>query len=139
MSETVLNKLNVPEVEEGHKKYELSFISVNENGLSDVKQILSSFGASVYFESPVNVIRLAYPINKKNSASFGFVYFVGKPEMIIKINEALKFNTNILRSLVVTPPIEIKTRQERFLSKDKEGANTSSNEVIEEKIKEILN
>ncbi len=136
MTETVLNKINVPEMEEGARKYELSFISVTETGLADVKQILTSFGLSAYFESPVNVIRLAYPIKKKNSASFGFVYFVGKPELLVKINEALKFNTNILRSLIVTPPIEIKSRQERFMSKD--SAKASSNEDVADKVKELL-
>ena len=137
MSETVLNKLNIPEISEGERKYELSFVSVNENGASDVKQVLSSFGLTPYFESPTSVVRLAYPIKKKNSATFGFIYFVGKSELISKINEALGFNSNILRFLIVTPPIEIKTRQERFTSKGSKDAST--NEVIADKIKEILN
>ncbi|MST04000.1 MAG: 30S ribosomal protein S6 [Candidatus Pacebacteria bacterium] len=137
MNETVLNKLNVPGVIEGTRKYELSFISINETGLADVRQILASFGLSAYFESSLNVIRLAYPIKKKNSATFGFVYFLGKPELVNKISEALRFNANILRFLVVTPPIEIKSRQERFMSKD--STKASSGEDVADKVKEVLN
>lgn len=86
------------------KEYELAVLADDESSEMEVGKVLE--GTEVTSKLPSKAIHLAYPIKKRNLATL-FVYkFNAAPEIISRMREALRFHPNILRSLLITPPIQ---------------------------------
>jgi small subunit ribosomal protein S6 len=129
------------------KPYEISFLLRNEEDVAVVVKKLSELGAVIIKEGAVNYIRLAYPIKKEESAYFGYIHFSAEPEVVKRINGALKLESKVLRFLIVTPPVGkmIQRRQDfrREVARDIETPVATSkveplsNAELEEKLEEI--
>lgn len=128
------------------KLYEISFLVKDEEGMKKVVDELGRFGAEIVFSGELESIRPSYPIRHLNSAYFGYLHFNLDPLKINDLNEALKLKVEIIRFLIVTPPIpsqEQKPRESRAKPLERppfaERSDTLlSNEVLEEKLGEIL-
>lgn len=125
------------ELEDGFSRYEISYVLVAQDDVSDVLKVLGKYGITPYSSSAINNIRLAYPIKKHFGAFFGFSHFIGRKADIKKISNELMLNPKLLRFLIVNPPILPRQRSEKF--QPREGADGATNEAIEDKIKEMLN
>ncbi len=107
---------------------------------------MGRFGAEIVFSGEFESIKLAYPIRHLNSAYFGYLHFNLDPLKINDLNEALKLKAEIIRFLIVTPPIPSQEQRPRErLAKPVErppfaerSDTPLSNEVLEEKLGEIL-
>ncbi len=134
-----------------NRYYELGFLVKDEN-VEPLKAVLAKNNASVYEESSLTKVSLAYPVKKETMAFFGYCRFTTSPEEAIKIQEALKFEPAVLRALFIklsdkagkaaktglSEPRKVIRRRETEVKK--EGAeNSLSNEDLEKKIEEILN
>lgn len=143
------------ELMEDKKEYELSFILPTEEAGADVERAVVAAGGEITTKSPLQNMRLAYPVKKHASAIFGFYYFSASPEVAAKLNEALRTNKNVLRHLIVTPPIKLAPREQRFMREGKRiqgplprAAKTEeprpaptqvlSNEGLEKELQQIL-
>lgn len=87
------------------KQYEISFLAVSEKGKDEILKTLQKFQGAVSFESPAGRLNLSYQIKRQKSAFFGYFHFSALTEAIKKISEDLKLNAEILRFLIITPPI----------------------------------
>ena len=134
---------------EEKKEYELSFLVNAAEGEAAVSSVLKEYKAEVFYKSPLNEVRFEYPIKKYKQGYFGFVHFQGEPESIAKILQSLKLQPNILRVLVVTPPVGKverggKASRPRALKPEVTAApvpssgGVLSNEALEQKLEEIL-
>ena len=122
---------------ENQKDYEIAFALVSPETAKELENVLTQQGAEIFYKSPVAEIRLAYPIKKHASAQFGFYYFKANGDAISKIKEALNLNPNVLRFLIVTPPVKLagvvpQSRPER------KPTPLVSNEMLEGKLEEML-
>ncbi len=97
------------------KEYELSYLAPTEEVGHEVEKVIVAAGGEVTMKSPVQSMRLAYAIKKHTTAFFGFFYFNALPEIAAILNEALRTNKNVLRYLIVTPPIKVAPREQRFM------------------------
>ncbi|MCL5016110.1 MAG: 30S ribosomal protein S6 [Patescibacteria group bacterium] len=132
------------------KSYEISFLVRSENDVEAVLKRLSNIGAEIVSEGNIAEVKLAYPINKLNSAYFGWICFDVAPEKITELNSALRLDEKVMRHLVLTPPIT-KTEKKRPMKSSlarTEAAGQApasnapselSNEELEKKLEEILN
>lgn len=133
------------------KEYELSFLlkihSPEEVVFSLVKKIALEMGGS----QPGRQINLAYPIKKEMSAIFGVYDFTANPSDIAKLKSQLSSAPEILRFLLVTPPVRVgggfsrpqikpvpKAPEEKADVNIKIGPETLTNEALEQKLEEIL-
>ena len=123
--------------DENKKEYEIGFILKNSEAEKELAGVLTQQEAEVTYKSPVTEVRLAYPIKKHQTAQFGFYYFKANPEVISKLNQVLGLNQNVLRFIIVTPPV--KTQQQTAYRQEKKApAPIVSNEALSEKLEEIL-
>lgn len=150
--------MKIEELEQEFKDYEVSFLGLTENTVQEVADVLAKYKAQVLVAGPVKQIELAYTIKKHKTASFAYFQFQALPEIIKPLNDELSVKTDILRFLIVTP--SIKKVPERIRpqpldiaqSKPKESEAESrteeksfkapeilSNELLEQKLEEILN
>lgn len=131
--------------------YELGFL-VKEESSEPVKKILQKNNAVVFEESALTKVSLAYPIKKEKMAFFGYCRFTALPEAAAVIQEALKFQPEVLRVIFIklsesavraakANQGEIKRPvRRREAEVKKEGSESGlSNEDLEKKIEEILN
>lgn len=121
------------------KEYEIAFLLVSPEKEEGVAKILQDNEAEIFHQKSVNKINLAYPIKKHDSAYFGFYHFRASRDGISKIRETLRLNSDVLRFLIVTPPIEAAAPQpipSRPVRKQPEPV--LSNEALSEKLEEIL-
>ncbi len=117
--------------------YEISFLVSASEGAEAIKNLLSSLKAEIITEGPVSEIQLAYPIDKKTSAFFGYTHFKLATQDIQKLNDTLRLDKGVLRTLVITPiPAKpIPRRMETTPRPAKKAAsNDLSNEALEEKL-----
>lgn len=143
------------EEDSGEKKqYEIAFVLKTEDAYV-IKQALNNRGFSILNESPVNKIRLAYPIKKELQAYWGYYSFSGAPVEIKELSADLKLKPEILRFLIVSLPKKLAVRRERRVSarfssvkpdektekheKPAYEPKILSNEALEKKLEEILN
>lgn len=130
--------------------YEVGFL-VREETNDPVKNILQKSKAAVYEEGPLTKVALAYPIKKEKLAFFGYCRFSGSPDAAAAIQEALKFEPAVLRTIFIKlssnasktpkamPAEDRRMLRRREVEPRKEGAeNGLSNEDLEKKIEEIL-
>lgn len=132
------------------KEYEIAFLLKNRDTEGVVENLIKQHGGSVVFKGPVAETHLAYPIKKLQQAQFGYMYFAAMPEQVEKIMHDANLSQEILRVLIITPPIGKgpaslrNNRKERTGKKAEEVASPVvtggilTNEALEEKLSEIL-
>ena len=95
------------------QNYELAFHlnpNLEETKVQETKQALEKSitgrNGNVLFYKEPEKIHLSYPIDKNDYAFFGYIQFtVENPEEVLKeLNDELKLNNDILRSLIVKVP-----------------------------------
>lgn len=117
--------------------YEISFLVNASEGAEAIKKLLADLKAEIITEGPVAEIQLAYPIEKKTSAFFGYTHFKLATEKMQELNDTLRLDKGVLRFLVITPiPAKpIPRRMETTPRPAKKAAsNDLSNEALEEKL-----
>ncbi|MBI2591708.1 MAG: 30S ribosomal protein S6 [Candidatus Brennerbacteria bacterium] len=137
------------------KQYEIAFILKTENGYI-IKQELNNRGFSILNESPINKIRLAYPIKKESQAYWGYYGFNGAPAEVKGLSVELKLKPEILRFLIISLPKKSAVSKERRVSTARtiiakpieeiekpekpfyDKNKILSNEALEKKLEEIL-
>lgn len=97
------------------KEYELSYLLPTEEAGVEVEKAIVAAGGEVTTKGPLQSMRLAYTIKKHASAFFGFYYMKALPENVVKLHDALRMNKHVLRHLIITPPIKIVPREQRFM------------------------
>lgn len=130
--------------------YEIGFL-VKEESSEPIKNILQKNKAAVYEEGNLTRVALAYPIKKEKLAFFGYFRFTSLPEAAADIQEALKLEPAVLRTIFIkltrnssksekVVPFEGKRAARRQPEVKKEGGGEGglSNEDLEKKIEEIL-
>jgi len=96
---------------ETKKQYEISFLLKGEGSSETVADLLKKSGMEIVSEGRINEIKLAYPIAKESSARFGCVVFSAFPEDIDELGKKMFFVKEVLRFLVITPPIAKNVRR----------------------------
>lgn len=129
------------------KTYEISFVSNTEEGAKKLVSLLRDAGADIFFESPLSKIPLAYSIEKKEEAFFGYLHFNIDPKEIIGIEKELGVQSAVLRFLIITPPF-MKSKEKRQYSPrrkstaapamERKQISHLSNEALEKELKEIM-
>ena len=140
------------------KKYELSLMFKTEEAAESVLLLIKNQGGVVLEKGPIQKTKLAYQIKKENTAFFFSVIFSLLPEKIPALDRELKLLRDVLRFLVITPPIVKEERSERpprsasprpessqKPEEPRERAMTEerepevlTNELLEKKLEEIL-
>ncbi len=96
--------------EDQKREYELALLIDDQSAEAAIDQFLAKLPDGAEFEitkkEAAKTVKLAYPIKKFNSATLLVFQFKTIPETINKIEEGLHFQKNVLRSLLVTLPIE---------------------------------
>ncbi len=139
---------------EDKKEYELSYILPTEEAGIEVEKAIVAAGGEITTKSPIQSMKLAYPIKKHASAFFGFFYLNALPENVVKLHDALRVNKNVLRHLIVTPPIKMAPLEQRFMregkriqgplpatakiEESKPAPTQLSNEGLEKELQQIL-
>jgi len=132
------------------KAYEISFVAAAEEDVKTLAEALKGFGAEITFESPLSKISLAYPIEKKEEAYFGYFHLSFQPEEIVKLEKQFRVQPVVLRFLIITPPF-VKARERRPYSPsprrkaaftpsttERKQPSHLSNEALEKQLKEIM-
>ena len=93
-------------MEESQRNYEISIILKREEGLEPVLLVLKKYDVKVVESSAVERIRLAYKI-KKETVGFLVTFIVeAEKAKIADLRHALELDEEILRYLLITPPIK---------------------------------
>ncbi|MDD5710933.1 MAG: 30S ribosomal protein S6 [Candidatus Colwellbacteria bacterium] len=131
------------------KKYEIAFLAQGEEGVGVVVKNLHRLGAEILSEESAKPISLAYPIKKHETAHFGCIHFGAGTETIQLLKDTLKFEDNILRYLIITPPFQKESSavpemkggtgvaEKRRSGEQSTGGSGLSNEDLEVKLQEI--
>lgn len=131
------------------KEYEIAFLVKEGEAQAGVLGAIKANQGEVYYESSVNQIKLAYPINKQTSAFFGFCEFRASAETVKQISEKLKLEPQVVRFLIVVPPKKAAATHEpkeaaplqtepKPAAKMQAAPQILSNEALEQKLEEIL-
>jgi ribosomal protein S6 len=129
--------------EDFKKEYEISFLLLKDGFDGEIEKAVMAEGGEVFYKKPAVSLRLAYPINKQPSAYFGFMYFRASPSAAEKIQRQLKLNPDILRFLIITPPMPVKEEKKKYAPSAPKippavAEPALSNEALEKKLEEIL-
>lgn len=141
--------------DEGKKLYEVSFLAKSENGAAVMVGHLTQFGAEILSEGNVRKIQLAYPIKKHESAFFGFINCKMPADAISKVTDSVKLDEEIIRMLIVEAEVAREkapdkrerrapyeptpsVAKDRASRKEISDEGRISNELLEEKLEEIL-
>ena len=130
------------------KAYEISFVAAAEEDAKRLAAALKQTGAEIISESPLVKTTLAYQIEKKEEAYFGYMHFNIEPEKIVQVEKQFRVQPLVLRFLIVTPPF-MKSKEKRQyvprrrtssapVATEKKQASHLSNEALEKQLKEIL-
>ena len=156
VSYTLYPKVNtIISMDEEIKKYEISVLLRAEESAEEVLQHLKRLGAEVVEHSAPAKVKLAYPIKKETTAYFMCVIFSAAPETVVGLQKETLLLPQVLRFLIVTPPIAKMVERERnsYPAKPKpeepkeqapEPVKVSAepevltNELLEKKLEEIL-
>lgn len=146
------------------REYELTFLVRAEEAAPEVLSALKKHGAEVTNQGTLARQRLAYPIKKETQAVLGSLTFRLDPADIAALDHDLRFNSHILRFLLITPPVakpqgivyerhlrpvrpaapspagapEGERRVREAAPKRPEPSHGLSNEALEKKLEEIL-
>ena len=132
------------------KPYEIGYLVKSEEGAGALIGHLKRLEAEILFEGELRSIKLSYPIEHHSSAYFGYIHFEINPELISDLNDALELDNQITRSLLITPPFlkdrsqgpeSVPTQSRRIIKPKTEVSEgvAVSNDLLEEKLEEILN
>ena len=138
--------------EEGTKLYEISFLSKGEDSVAVLIKHIKQVSGEIVHEGSVKEIELAYPIKKERSAYFGCIKSNLPKDSIDELSKALNFEKDILRFLVINPiqhaevrahtrpqqPVDRKPVDTRTAPRPTKPSPDISNELLEEKLEEIL-
>lgn len=133
------------------KQYEISFLVKDENGAATLVGHLTRFGAEIAGEGNIARVELAYPVRKYTSAYAGTLSCTVDAETISGIRDALNLDKDILRFLIVTPPVSREHPPQASVKSAGQGnpprpkvspkpqpETALSNDLLEEKLEEIL-
>lgn len=140
--------------EQAKKLYEVSFLAKSENGAATMVGHLVASGAQIVNEGDLNKMKLAYPIEKEESAYFGCITCSIPTQAVSKVYDAVRLDKEIMRVMILTPTVirenaESKGRPQmpelpggairpKTPKVDAEEKPVLSNELLEEKLEEIL-
>ncbi|HEY4523738.1 MAG TPA: 30S ribosomal protein S6 [Candidatus Paceibacterota bacterium] len=140
------------------KKYELSLMLKTEEAVESVLLLIKNQDGVVLEKSLIQKAKLTYPIKKETNAFFFSVVLSLLPEKVLALDRELKLLRDVLRFLIITPPIVKEERSERpqrlvkprpessqkpeeyrehAVTKEKEP-EVLTNELLEKKLEEIL-
>lgn len=100
-------------METGFKKYEISLMLRSEEAAELVFALVKNQGGEMLETSPLQKIKLAYPIKKEMSAFFLSGVAQLMPANVLALNNGLRLLSGVLRFLIITPPILKEERTER--------------------------
>ncbi|MDO8443187.1 MAG: 30S ribosomal protein S6 [bacterium] len=134
---------------EGKKVYELAFLLKDPSSEKVVFDFLAQHKAVILNQSPVNSMKLAYPIKKHLSGFFGVINLEADPENVKALSSALNLSADVLRFLIIAVPNAKKSSEKersepRRMSKTETTSSSSgsssvlSNKALEERLEEIL-
>ncbi len=137
------------ELDKEKKQYELAVLLDNESGEGATAGILANNQAEVYQRDNIKTINLAYSIKRHTTASLVVYCFYSLPSNIEKIESELRFHSNVIRYLLVTPPIQRSQKLSQDNKEKESKINPSvdikppktesiSNEMLEETLEKIL-
>lgn len=149
--------MDTQDLEKEYKEYEVTFLGLDEAACQEVGGVLSSLGMQVLTTGALRQVELAYPIKKHKTAVLAHYQFQALPEKIKELKDQLSFKANVLRFLIVTPPIKKVVERPRFVPSENQFRNPTnkpvekieerinkaapeilSNELLEQKLEEIL-
>lgn len=135
------------------KEYEIAVLLKEEGFAKEVLQLLSRHGVEVREEGQLRKIQLAYPVGRERQAHFGFFHVLGLPLEIKSLENDLRNQNGVLRSLIVVlesdkaaaegairprRPMMPPSPRRSMPTGEQAVRKTLSNEAIEKKIEEIL-
>jgi len=137
---------------EGKKVYELAFVLKDASSEKVVLDFLAQHNAAIISQSPINAMKLAYPIKKHLTGYFGVINLETEPVNMIALSNALNLNAEVLRFLVIAVPnVSAKGGSPEGRKKYSEGSERKTNKVeapvssatlsnkdLEDKLEEIL-
>lgn len=121
------------------KLYEISFLLQDPEGEKELAQLIAQHNGVLKAQQPAKAIRLAYPIAKHTSAYFGFMHCELPTSAVELIDKTLKLNKNVIRFLIVIPPlikVSAKERKSdgRKLVKKAASGTLLTNDALEAKL-----
>ncbi len=79
---------------------------------SDLEKTITSHGGMISFSKEPERTNLSYPLNKNHSSFFGYIQFNSDDaELLTSLEEQIKLNNDILRTLTIKLPPESKRKQ----------------------------
>jgi ribosomal protein S6 len=125
------------------RSYELAFVGASEATGAAVSKALTDLEAGDIVVHPSVSIRLAYPIKKHATGFFGWATFTALPSDAEKLSATLSHESDVLRFLVITPPVRRAERESRRVRMPEQplpagDPSVLSNEALTEKLQEIL-
>lgn len=137
--------------EETNKKtYEGAFLVKDADGEAVCEKLLKECGATIFEKKAFAAVHLAYPIKRQESAYLGVFQFEALPETVQPLREKASLSGDILRHLIVTPPLRAaqsagvirgtpeKAEPKQEAMKPSRGGEALSNEALEETLEKIL-
>lgn len=131
-------------MEQKDPNYELSFwfssrLDEKEIGqkFDNLLKQLKDFGALIIFSELPQLKQLAYPVKKENNAYFGYIQFKFPKESLSSLEEKLRLDNDILRSMIFRiKPKEKQQVSSQFSKKPIFKKQKSEEEKKEKKIEE---
>jgi len=144
---------------EAKKKYEIGVMLEAEESLEVIFGVLEAAGAVITEKNPTLKMRLAYPIKKQTAGYFTFAIFELEPAKLKELNSEFTGKKEIIRFLIITPPVVREERRSRSMGTGKpmparsepvkrqeavmvpeprKETEAISNELLEKKLEEIL-
>lgn len=145
------------------RDYEVGFVGASEAVGLAVNNIILQHQAEVLATGAVKQLSFAYLIKTYKAGFFGFIYFRTTPEKIESLNRALFSHSEILRFIIITPPLKRAAERSRLgaavtppteirplpagVRREGEAGQSGSgrtappilsNELLEQKLEEIL-
>lgn len=129
------------------KEYEVSYLVASPEHESGVVKIFARHGITLPSGNTSKPVTLAYPVKSHASAYFGFRVFKADPAAIPAVENDLRLDQTILRSLIVKTPklkpmpaprVEAKPEAEPAVQIKSPASDTITNEALEQKLEEIL-
>lgn len=125
--------------------YELGYLLKNDLENKAVLEELSKVSAEIVHSSDAKSLKLAYEIEKQESAQFGYIHFkLPDATKISELTDALNMQSDVLRFIIIKLPV-IKAPSKKKADKEKEKLEKSpeqfgelSNEKLEEKLEEFV-
>ena len=111
---------------EGKKVYELAFFLKDQSSEKVVLDFLAQHKAVVINQSPINSMKLAYPIKKHLTGFFGVINFETEPENTKALSSALNLSADVLRFLIISVPNVKKSSERSELRKTSKTETVSS-------------